>query len=382
MVKHKYKLLAVSAQPTAHGTGTKDELQSASTCALVVEPLLSSPEGECVLEWGQAKEVSCDDGADELVLSILKRDSGAYNLSVVLGEVKIPLRGGKFGTVEFYHIKTRQKGEVKGLMQFQIDDLSPSLTEKREQKKEKKSSHKKLNVGNVQLEFKSKKSSRIEKEENDPPVDFTNSNSSKGSRIGRAVPFSPIKTVKELSKSPPAFLGMDDYMSPRSPGRGEDRERATSPTPSKGESGGVVGGGGRPGNVKASVWREISSAASCGGSKELTLAELSIKTLPLAEEFPAVLYSTVQLVDLGFNNFSRIPAQLSCFRGLTVLDMCGNQLEVLGEEVVGLEKLEELLLDGNQIRKISPEIGKLTHLRKFAVANNNLGEIPPLRFVW
>ena len=133
MVLLRLQFEAVGAAATAHG-GSKENFQSQDTFLLFIEPNTTSTEEENTLQWGQTKTIPIESSRGEICVNIIKGNSGFYKANVVLGEIYIPLKGLHYGTVEYYHIKTRRKGEVRGLLQLKISDLSPDVTADLEKK--------------------------------------------------------------------------------------------------------------------------------------------------------------------------------------------------------------------------------------------------------
>ena len=131
---------------------------------------------------------------------------------------------------------------------------------------------------------------------------------------------------------------------------------------------------------------------------------LNPKRITLSEgltEFPSVLYDYVdslEILDLSGNNLSELPEDLYRFTklkiaffsqnkftvfpkqlakcpSLTMIGFKSNQIVEIPEEACP-ENLQWLVLTDNRIEKLPRSIGQCTRLQKFAIAGNRLTELP------
>ncbi|CAE7507735.1 IRL7 [Symbiodinium microadriaticum] len=118
-------------------------------------------------------------------------------------------------------------------------------------------------------------------------------------------------------------------------------------------------------------------------------------------EFPMELLKlqdSLEVLNLGGNNLSSLPPEVSCFRKLRILFFAGNKFEVMPEQLGSLSSLYMLSFKSNKLTHIPPDslspsvgwliltdnsltklpdtIGNLRGLRKLMLANNRLSELP------
>lgn len=74
------------------------------------------------------------------------------------------------------------------------------------------------------------------------------------------------------------------------------------------------------------------------------------------------------MLDLGYNQFIRIPLVVYELRGLKKLRMAHNQIHHLTPQIRQLKELEELDLSFNILQDFPPEIGELKHLKKLDIS--------------
>jgi len=103
--------------------------------------------------------------------------------------------------------------------------------------------------------------------------------------------------------------------------------------------------------------------------------ELSGFSLPGLPKIVAERMNFVQKLDLSLNKFAAFP-DLSRFSVLEELDLTGNILSELPEELGSATTLRVLYLNGNVLKTLPHSIGKLAALEKLEVNNNELVELP------
>ncbi len=97
------------------------------------------------------------------------------------------------------------------------------------------------------------------------------------------------------------------------------------------------------------------------------------------DHIPQELYgaTTLRALDLRGNLLTTLRGvQWAKFRSLDELDLGGNQLTDLGS-LRGLEGLVSLDLSDNQLKALPPEIGRLKSLRRLDLSRNQLTTLPP-----
>jgi len=82
---------------------------------------------------------------------------------------------------------------------------------------------------------------------------------------------------------------------------------------------------------------------------------------------------TLDLHGLGLTELPPLPAELLSLRRL---DLSGNRLQAVPDEVFRLTQLEELNLAGNRITQLDPKIGTLHALRSLDLSENRLSTLP------
>lgn len=82
-------------------------------------------------------------------------------------------------------------------------------------------------------------------------------------------------------------------------------------------------------------------------------------------------------LDLSGNKISEIPEEIGDLGLLEVLDLRGNLISSLPESICRLEKLRILGLDGNKLSEFElKNIDKLRNLHTLSIRNNNLTKLP------
>lgn len=90
----------------------------------------------------------------------------------------------------------------------------------------------------------------------------------------------------------------------------------------------------------------------------------------------------LKVLDLSFLNLNKIPPEIGCLENLEELNLAGNCLKVLPEEIYNLKNLKVLSLGdvisgGNNLTSLSKNIGKLTNLEVLKIVwNEDLKELP------
>jgi len=76
------------------------------------------------------------------------------------------------------------------------------------------------------------------------------------------------------------------------------------------------------------------------------------------------------------NDLHTLPANVQHLRKLKALSLASNQFENIPPEIFALEKIEELDLSGNRLQVLPPGIGALKNLRILALNENSLKSLP------
>ncbi len=87
----------------------------------------------------------------------------------------------------------------------------------------------------------------------------------------------------------------------------------------------------------------------------------------------------LQILDLSYNSLTHDSVrQLYKLPNLRELDLCGNELKVLPEDMYMFSNLERLLLEHNKIEDsfVFDILGKMPTLRDVTLAYNSLAEVP------
>jgi len=103
--------------------------------------------------------------------------------------------------------------------------------------------------------------------------------------------------------------------------------------------------------------------------------DLSGFSLPGLPKIVVERMNFVQKLDLSLNKMAAFP-DLSRFSVLEELNLIGNMLSELPEEIGSATTLRVLLLNGNVLKTLPHSIGKLEALEKIEVNNNELVELP------
>ncbi len=105
--------------------------------------------------------------------------------------------------------------------------------------------------------------------------------------------------------------------------------------------------------------------------KSLMVNAIGIKSIVGIEVFKNLI-----MLDIGGNEIVEIPNELGTLQNLRILIINDNQITDLGSGITNLNNLEVLDASGNRITKISTEIKKLTKLEQLQLQNNMIVEIP------
>jgi hypothetical protein len=98
-----------------------------------------------------------------------------------------------------------------------------------------------------------------------------------------------------------------------------------------------------------------------------------LEDLPMEME---ALTSSLEILFLSDNKFTKVPDLIKKLKKLRVLSMKGNLLTELTTENLPVSSLVWLILTNNRIAKINADIKDLKLLRKLMLSHNNLSEIP------
>jgi Leucine-rich repeat (LRR) protein len=79
----------------------------------------------------------------------------------------------------------------------------------------------------------------------------------------------------------------------------------------------------------------------------------------------------LEVLYLGGNKLTEIPAEMGYLQNLTCLSLCDNQLESLPPTLIHLRKLQSLSLHNNQLQTLPPQIVTL-NLYELSLRNNPL----------
>ncbi|RZF41147.1 hypothetical protein LSTR_LSTR010799 [Laodelphax striatellus] len=96
---------------------------------------------------------------------------------------------------------------------------------------------------------------------------------------------------------------------------------------------------------------------------------LSVKTLE-------VLTNTLENLNLSGNNLSFIPEQILQFTRLKYLYLGENRLQEIPQNINRLNRLEILNVGGNQLTSVPSTVGQLGELRALILSNNQLDSLP------
>ncbi|CAG9333068.1 unnamed protein product [Blepharisma stoltei] len=94
----------------------------------------------------------------------------------------------------------------------------------------------------------------------------------------------------------------------------------------------------------------------------------------LTEEISAFQY--LKTLTLDSNHLSTLPIELFSLTSLTSLSFSNNSLFCLPKEIINLKKLESLVISDNQIKALPTEIGQLKHLQVLYLHGNDYSALP------
>ena len=120
------------------------------------------------------------------------------------------------------------------------------------------------------------------------------------------------------------------------------------------------------------VERKVKEAKQ-QGSTSLMLSSMGIKELPSIGDLTGL-----EEAHLSLNNLNEFPTKALTRNGntLKMINLAGNAITMVPDQVGVFNALTELSLNGNQITTISPEIGRLASLEKLNLANNSISQLP------
>jgi len=124
----------------------------------------------------------------------------------------------------------------------------------------------------------------------------------------------------------------------------------------------------------ASVSRMKENIRHCLDTHDTAL-DMSGFSLPGLPKIVVERINFIQKLDLSLNKLASFP-DLSRFSVLEDLNLTGNMLSVLPEELGSATTLRTLVLNGNVLKTLPHSIGKLENLEKLEINNNDLVELP------
>lgn len=80
---------------------------------------------------------------------------------------------------------------------------------------------------------------------------------------------------------------------------------------------------------------------------------------------------------LAQNQLSPLPPEIGSFAGLKKLDVSGNTITELPEQLCELRELEVLLVKRNALKSLPEKFGQLKLLRELNISGNSLEKFPP-----
>ncbi|KAK6172161.1 hypothetical protein SNE40_015886 [Patella caerulea] len=89
------------------------------------------------------------------------------------------------------------------------------------------------------------------------------------------------------------------------------------------------------------------------------------------------LMSSLEVLNLGGNNFKELPPQVTELEHLRCLYMGGNKIEEVNSSIKSLTNLEVLYLGGNCLTEIPAEVGCLHKLTALVLCDNQIQSLPP-----
>lgn len=105
--------------------------------------------------------------------------------------------------------------------------------------------------------------------------------------------------------------------------------------------------------------------------KKLNLSGQQITTIP--NEITELTY--LQQLDLSSNNIKNVPNGISKLKNLQILNLSNNQIFAFPKEIAALHNLQILDLGNNKIRSIPAEISKMKNLEILYARNNQIEDI-------
>ena len=116
--------------------------------------------------------------------------------------------------------------------------------------------------------------------------------------------------------------------------------------------------------------KEIVEKAVLNGETSLELSSLELDILPFEFFSETLVYVTV--LNLDYNDFQVLPAEISRLSALRVLSATGNQLKELPETIKELENLQCLHLNENCLRELPLFLSKLPNLEVVDATGNGI----------
>ena len=108
-----------------------------------------------------------------------------------------------------------------------------------------------------------------------------------------------------------------------------------------------------------------------------TLCVLNLRSNQLSSLTPAIgALIRLESLDVGYNQLTSLPAELSQCRALQSLRMGNNQLGELPPGICDLANLTLLEVSSNQLTALPADLGRLCGLEELKVDNNTVGSLP------
>eukprot|EP01122_Echinamoeba_exundans_P011539 TRINITY_DN4617_c0_g5_i1.p1 TRINITY_DN4617_c0_g5~~TRINITY_DN4617_c0_g5_i1.p1 ORF type:complete len:1430 (-),score=283.76 TRINITY_DN4617_c0_g5_i1:129-4418(-) len=117
----------------------------------------------------------------------------------------------------------------------------------------------------------------------------------------------------------------------------------------------------------------ITTALRSTKSKKLSLANLQLRDLPNEIKLMA---PTASHVDLSGNSLTTVSEQLVLLQHLKSLNLSNNRISAVPSFVGGFSHMRILDLSSNRLTYLPPDIGSLSHLTSLCLSNNRLTFLP------
>ncbi|MDR0556281.1 MAG: AAA family ATPase [Treponema sp.] len=106
---------------------------------------------------------------------------------------------------------------------------------------------------------------------------------------------------------------------------------------------------------------------------ELDLSDLGLERFPLELiDEPDIIHG----LNLSGNKLEELPAAISVFTSLEMIDLSGNRLSKLPEAIVNLQNLKRLKVNDNDLTELPENIDRLSLLETLDVSRNRLTHLP------